>query len=211
MLSAILKLLKAEWKTLLLIAVLTGSGIWLGMAVTGHRLSDQKADYEQALRKQEAAFSAERSQWQTEKTDAANRYAASLKAALEQQNLLQAKADALSGQLEKNKRDRQKQVDDLNRRLNDALKHDGSAYTGLGPSGLQLWREALGWSDAGTGGDKRLSEAASGNAAGAGNATVTAGGLSPAGVIKNSAAYGQWCLELRDRLEAINHFYGLKE
>ena len=36
-----LKLLKSNWKSLLLIVALTGGGVWLGTCITQSQLSDQ--------------------------------------------------------------------------------------------------------------------------------------------------------------------------
>ena len=119
-------------------------------------------------------------------------------------------SDELTARLAKNASDSERRISDIRRRLNDALKRDGSTYTGIGPDGLQLWREALGWSAdgaAGTPAGDGLSEAPGRAAAGAGNARPARGGLSASGLITGSAAYGQWCLSLRDRLQAISDFY----
>ncbi|MGK3122894.1 hypothetical protein ACCY16_02065 [Candidatus Pantoea formicae] len=215
--SVILKLLKAEWASLLVIVALVGAGIWFGTHMTAGQLSDQKASYEQQLRDQASDFDKQRLQWQDERTGwekertaASDKHAADLKAALKQRDDAQAKADALSVQLAQNESDSARRVNDLKRRLKDALKSDGTAYTGLGPAGLQLWREALGWSasgDVGNTAGNGLSEASGSIASGAGNAASTGGGLSASGIISNSAEYGKWCLNLRDRLQTLKNYY----
>lgn len=208
--SAILKLLKAEWASLLVIAALLGGGIWLGVSITSGRLAAQKAGYEQTLRQHDQAFADERTQWQEQKTAAANQYAADLKEALRQRDAEQARADLLTANLAKSTSDSERRISDIKRRLNDALKRDGSAYTGLGPDGLQLWREALGWSVSNTAGPAAghsVPEAPGSAAHDTGDARATRGGLSASGIITGSAAYGQWCLSLRDRLQALNDYY----
>lgn len=208
--SAILKLLKAEWASLLVIAALLGGGVWLGTFITGGKLADQKSAYEAQLRQQDKAYSDAQALWQEQKTAAANQYAADLKDALRQRDAQQARADELTAQLAKNASDSERRIGDIKRRLNDALKRDGSGYTGLGPDGLQLWREALGWSGSdtvnATAGDG-LQQTTGLTAGNSGNARSPRGGLSASGIITGSAAYGQWCLSLRDRLQAINDFY----
>lgn len=208
--AAILKLIKAEWASLLVIAALLGGGIWFGTFITSGRLADQKSGYEETLRQQDKAFADERAQWQAQKTAAANQYAADLKEALRQRDAEQARADLLTAQLAKSTSDSERRINDIKRRLNDALKRDGSAYTGLGPDGLQLWREALGWSVGNTAGitaGHGVPETTGSAAPYTGDARATRGGLSASGIITGSAAYGQWCLSLRDRLQALNDFY----
>lgn len=210
MATAILKLLKAEWASLLVMAALLGGGVWFGTHLTAGKLSDQKASYETALRSQSDRFSDERAQWQVQKTAAANQYAADLKEALRQRDAEQVRADALTAQLAKLASDSERRVSDIKRRLNDALKRDGSSYTGLGPDGMQLWLDALGWSADGTlsaAAGHGVPETTGSAAAGAGHARTAGAGLTPGGIITGSAAYGQWCLSLRDRLQAINDFY----
>lgn len=210
MVTAILKLLRAEWASLLVIAALLGGGVWFGTFITGGRLADQKSGYEETLRQHDKASADERAQWQSQKTAAANQYAADLKEALRQRDAEQVRADALTAQLAKLARDSERRVSDIKRRLNDALKRDGNSYTGLGPDGMQLWLDALGWSAVGplsAAAGHGVSETTGSAAAGAGHARTAGAGLTPGGIITGSAAYGQWCLSLRDRLQAINDFY----
>ena len=215
--SVILKLLKAEWASLLVIMALVGAGIWFGTHMTAGQLSDQKASYEQKLRDQASDFDKQKSQWQDERTGwekertaASDKYAVDLKAALKQRDDAQAKADALTARLAQSESDSARRVNDLKRRLKDALKSDGSAYTGLGPAGLQLWREALGWPASGDGGNTAghgVSEAPGSAAGNTGDAASTGGGLTASGIISNSVEYGKWCLNLRDRLQTLNNYY----
>lgn len=208
--SATLKLLKAEWASLLVIAALLGGGVWFGTFITGGRLAGQKSAYEEELRQHDKAYSDAQALWQEQKTAAANQYAADLKEALRQRDEQQARADELTEQLAKSASESQRRISDIKRRLNDALKRDGSAYTGLGPDGLQLWREALGWSVSNTSdapAGHGVPEASGSAAHDTGDARSARGGLSASGIITGSAAYGQWCLSLRDRLQAINDFY----
>ena len=86
MLTAILKLLKAEWASLLVMAVLLGAGVWVGTVITGSRLADQKSAYEEKLRQHDKAFSDAQAQWQAQKTAAADQYTADLKEALRQRD-----------------------------------------------------------------------------------------------------------------------------
>lgn len=203
-----LKILKDNWRTWLVIALLFGSGVWFGMFISGNALDEQALTFSQEKQKLTDDFNAQKNQWDKERIAAANNYAADLLAALNNQNAWQAKADELSHLLAKKEQDHTRTVSDLKRRLNDALKSDGGTYTGIGPASLQLWRESLGYpgTESLTAGHG-LSEAASGAAGNSGNAPGTGGGLSPAGIISHSGEYGKWCLVMRDRLQALNDFY----
>lgn len=203
-----LKILKENW---VLIALFSG-GMWLGITATHHELSEQALAF--ANEKQELTddFNAQKKQWDKERITAASKYATDLQSALNNQQAWQDKADVLSRELADKERQHTRTVNDLKRRLSDALKSDGTTYTGIGPASLQLWRESLGYpgTESFTAGDS-LSETASGVAGNTGNASGTRGGLSPAGILSHSGEYGKWCLTLRDRLQAISDFYNSKE
>ncbi|KNC89914.1 hypothetical protein [Trabulsiella odontotermitis] len=205
---AALKILKDNWKTLLVIAVLLGGGVWVGMFLSEKALTEQALTFSQEKQKLTDDFSAQKSAWDKERLAAASQYAVDLRAALDRQKAWQDKADALSRQMAEKERQHTRTVNDLQRRLNDALESDGGTYTGIGPASLQLWRESLGYPGAEsiTAGHG-LSEAASSATGNTGNATGTEGGLSPSGIISHSGEYGKWCLLMRDRLQALNDFY----
>lgn len=208
MLQSVLKLLKAEWKTLLLILVLTGSGIWFGTFISAGALATQSAAFATEKQTLTDEFSRKELQWEKERTDAAGRFATQLQAALTQRDEWQRKSDGLTVELAEKKNNREKKVSDLQERKENALKNDGIGYTGIGPAGLQLWREALGYPGANSvPAGHGMSEASGGTAAGAGDAARPGRGLSAGGIISHSAEYGQWCLTLRDRLQALNDYY----
>ena len=99
-------------------------------------------------------------------------------------------------------------VRDLKKRLKDALDKDGPGYTGIGPGGLQLFREAFGYPGAESlPAGQHLPATASGAPGHTGQATGTGGGLSPTGIVSFSAEYGAWCQLLEGRLQAINEYY----
>lgn len=205
---AVLNILKDKGKSLLIVAVLVGAGVWFGMTLSGETLKAQALTFSQEKQKLTDDFAAQKSAWDKERLAAASNYAADLQAAINSQKAWQDKADALSRHLAEKEQAHSRTVSDLKRRLNNALESDGDTYTGIGPASLQLWRESLGYEraeslSAGYG----LPETRSGAAGHPGNASGTGGGLSPAGIISHSGEYGKWCLQLRDRLQALNDFY----
>lgn len=205
---AALKLLKAEWRSLLVVLVLTGAGVWFGTFLTSQQLSDQALSFSQEKSRLNDGFNAQKTQWDKERLAAANQYAADLNAALKAKSAWQQKADELTRTLADKEQQHKRNIADLKKRLNDAIARDGSTYTGLGPHSLQLWREALGYPGAeGINAGNGVPETTGGHAADSTDAYGSGGGLSPAGIVNHSAEYGQWCLVLRDRLQALNDYY----
>lgn len=203
-----LKLLKGNWKSLLLIVVLSGGGVWLGALITQSQLSDQALAFSKEKSTLISGFNTQKSQWDQERISAANQYASDLKDALMAQQAWQRKADELSRQLAAQEVSHQRAVKDLKERLKNAIKSDGNTYTGIGPASLQLWREALGYPAAqAVHAGHRLPETTGSAAGDTGDAISAGGGLSPSGIVGHSAEYGKWCLSLRDRLQAINDYY----
>lgn len=203
-----LKLIKSNWKSLLLIIVLAGGGVWLGTCMTQSQLRDQALAFSKEKSTLISGFNTQKSQWDQERISAANQYASDLKDALMAQQAWQRKADELSRQLAAQEVSHQRAVKDLKERLKNAIKSDGNTYTGIGPASLQLWREALGYPTAQTvHAGHRLPETTGSAAGDTGDAISTGGGLSPSGIVGHSAEYGKWCLSLRDRLQAINDYY----
>lgn len=93
------KILRVSWKPLLVVVVLTGSGIWFGTFLTGNKLDAQALAFSQEKQRLTDGFSEKERQWDQERLGAANQYAANLKAALDKQNAWQQKADALTREL----------------------------------------------------------------------------------------------------------------
>ncbi|TYF44187.1 hypothetical protein DJ546_25070, partial [Enterobacter hormaechei] len=89
------KILRVSWKPLLVVVVLTGSGIWFGTFITANKLDAQALAFSQEKQRLTDGFSEKERQWDQERLSAANQYAADLKAALDKQNAWQQKADAL--------------------------------------------------------------------------------------------------------------------
>ncbi len=143
--EAALKILKVSWKPLLVVVVLTGCGIWFGTFITGNKLDAQALAFSKEKQSLTDGFSEKERQWDQERLSAANQYATDLKAALDKQNAWQQKADALTRELAEKQKAHDETVRDLKKRLKDALDKDGPGYTGIGPGGLQLFREAFGY------------------------------------------------------------------
>lgn len=128
--SAALKILKDNWRSLLVVTVLVGGGVWFGMYITSNELDKQALAFSQEKQKLTDDFNTQKGQWDKERISAASNYAADLLAALNSQKAWQDKADALSRQLAKKEQEHTRTVSDLKRRLNDALESDGGTYTG---------------------------------------------------------------------------------
>ncbi|HGW5506316.1 TPA: hypothetical protein ACNH1V_000330 [Citrobacter koseri] len=206
--SAALKILKDNWRSLLVVVVLVGAGVWFGMSVTRHELDEQALAFSQERQQLTDDFNARERQWNAERLAAAGQYASDLKAALAAQQSWKQKADELTVRLTQQKTAHERELQALKEKLKDALKSDGPAYTGIGPGGLQLWREALGYnSNAGVASGDGLRQTAGSTAGDPPHAARPGGGLSPAGIVMFSGEYGKWCLTLRDQLQAVSDYY----
>lgn len=206
--EAALKILKASWKPLLVAAVLTGGGIWFGNFMTGNKLDDQALAFSQEKQNLTDGFHEKERQWDQERLSAANQYAADLKTALDEQDAWHQKADVLTRELAEKQKAHDETVRDLKKRLKDALDKDGPGYTGIGPGGLQLFREAFGYPGTENLAAGQHLPAATNSASGHSVQTASAGrGLSPTGIVTFSAEYGAWCQLLESRLKSINDYY----
>lgn len=206
--SLALKILKDNWGALLLAVVIFACGIGLGTLITRGEMLLQAVSFSDEKQKLKDDFSAKERQWDQERLRASGQYATDLKAALDAQNAWHQKADQLTAQLDAKDKAHALEVRNLKQRLKDALESDGDSYTGIGPAGLQLFREALGYpgTESLTAGNG-LSQTASGTAGNTRPAARAGGGLSSGGIVSFSADYGAWCLNLRDRLQAVKDSY----
>ncbi|UTH73961.1 hypothetical protein [Chromobacterium sp. IIBBL 290-4] len=87
----------------------------------------------------------------------------------------------------------------LKERIADATRHDGQAWTGLGPDSLRLYRTALGYPKR----DPGLPSADAGDAVEASQAGAAERGLPPADLLNHAADYGRWCQELESQLDSF--------
>ncbi|NHR06509.1 hypothetical protein HA052_15055 [Chromobacterium haemolyticum] len=156
---------------------------------------------------------------------AANTYQARLERlqadyARERQSLAEAEAAALREQTELNEQAHRLGVELLNtraelvaahaalkRRIPDANRSDGPAFTGIGPAGLRLYADNLGYTDAGAEG---LPATDPGNAAKTDAAAPAEAGLLPVDILAHSADYGAWCQQMEQQLDSLNRLYQVR-
>ena len=93
---------------------------------------------------------------------------------------------------------------ELTRRIDDATRHDGDRFTGLGPDSLRVYRAARGYPER----DPAVPAADAGHAAQAGAATGADTGLPAADLLEHAADYGQWCRQLDAQLSAFLRLHG---
>ena len=91
----------------------------------------------------------------------------------------------------------------LKRRIPDATRSDGSSFTGLGPAGLRLYTDNLGYVDAAKG----LPATDAGNAAKTDATAAAETGLLPVDLLAHSADYGAWCQKMEQQLDSLNRLY----
>lgn len=130
-----------------------------------------------------------------------------LAAAIETQTLYRKEADALQAALHTKKQQLAKALKENQQRIRDATTHDGVAYTGIGPSGVCLYRSALGYAYC----DQRVQNTAGRAAGDPRDAAVSGGGLPPDKLLSHATEYGAYCQALREQLIGLKQFYQTQE
>ncbi len=110
------------------------AGFGLAWLIARADISDLKADIA-TLKQGHAEY----------KTAQANKRSDALESLFEQQRRDQERADKLAAELAVAQGELWSVKQQLKARIQDAISNDGATYTGLGPDGLQLYREALGY------------------------------------------------------------------
>lgn len=190
--AIMLKLLKAYWKTLLVLLMAAVAGFALAALIYGKQLTDERLDFSQA-----------KTVWLEEKAKAANDASAALETALARQRAAQQLGDKLSAELQAKIDALYSDNQRLKRQINDATQKDGATYTGLGPNSLCVYQSALGYADC----DQRVQPTASGSVPTARETQPTHSGLPPEDILAHAADYGKWCQQLETQLIQINKYY----
>ena len=158
----------------------------------GHAVAQQAGDKE--LSDLKAAVAAE-------KLQQAQQQSKVLTAALLKQQEYNAQAQQVSTELLQTMKGLSQTQQRIKRSIDDATKHDGSAFTGLGPDSLRLYRTALGYR-------AECVPNTNGRDAGhAGEAGCADSGLPPSDLLAHANDYGAWCQSLEAKLQALNQFY----
>ncbi|MFO3875764.1 hypothetical protein ACUNGE_02400 [Serratia sp. IR-2025] len=191
--------------TTLVKRVLPGTMYSLSLAVVVWTIHNQgyNTGYGKAELHYQEKLSRQKSAWETERRQLAEKNQAVLQAALAKQAELAEQARLLSLSLEAAQRQLATTQQQLKKRIAHAVQTDGQHFTGLGPDSLRLYRAVLGYPDTGTAG---VPDATGGNAEHSTDARA-AGGISPGPLLGHATEYGAWCLTLRNKLEALNAFY----
>ncbi|MFT4465839.1 MAG: hypothetical protein ACMX3H_15830 [Sodalis sp. (in: enterobacteria)] len=195
LLLALSKFISRPWWIVVLVAGLAGgAGYWRGAQqarlVARATLAPRQAECEARQRQQAQA---------TQQV---------LEAALARQQQLQGANDRLSAQLETTQHALTLKTQQLHRSIAHAVVHDGAAYTGLGPDGLQRYHAALGY----PADDNASLSASAGQPAGtATHAAAPVRGVGPEALLHHISDYGAWCLTQQAQLQALNAFYSAQE
>lgn len=207
MVSKAWSLVKPLLPWIIAVAVVLCAGAWLGSLYT----SSQMRDDVQTAKDETATI---QSKFDAYKIDVADE-----KAEREKQNQQRLRQQVLLAEQYRN------QANELDTRLlavnkkltqTQGLLHekiflltlsDGAGFTGIGPRALCLYNANLGY-PAGPECDQYLSDTHGGNA-GYSSETASAGaGLSPAGILRHSNEYGEWCQVIYNKLNTLRQFYG---
>ena len=175
----------------LVIGVELGCIAWKGYQY-GHDVAQRDGD--KALSDLKAAVAAE-------KLQLAQQQSRELGAALLKQQEYNQQAQQASTELLQAIKGLGQTQQQIKRSIDDATKHDGSAFTGIGPDSLRLYRTALGYR-------AECVQGANGRDAGhAGETGCTDSGLPPSDLLAHASDYGAWCQALEAKLRTLNQFY----
>lgn len=207
MVSKLWVVMKPLLPWIIAIAVVLSAGAWLGSLYTASRMQDD-------IRAANAATANVQHQFDTYKTDVATQDAEREKQnqqQLEQQIALATayrdKADALAAQLLAKNNELTLTRRKLEEKINALTLKDGAGFTGIGPRALCLYSANLGYSS-GPECSQYLSAANGGDAGYSAETGSTGAGLSPAGLLRHSGEYGEWCQVLRNKLNTLRQLYG---
>ncbi|MEN3259872.1 hypothetical protein AAH678_14170 [Sodalis endosymbiont of Spalangia cameroni] len=183
------------WMGVVLVAGLAGAtGYWRGA--------------QQARLVASAASAARQAEFDARQLQQAQALRQRLEQALTRQQRQQAAFDRLSARLATTQHALTLKSQQLRRSIPDALSRDGSAYTGLGPDGLQRYRAALGYP---ADDNAALSSSAGPSAGATAHAAAPVSALGPQALLHHVSEYGAWCLALQSQLQALNALYAPPE
>ncbi|OVZ94875.1 hypothetical protein CBW58_02040 [Yersinia frederiksenii] len=207
MVSKLWSVMKPLLPWIIAIAVVLSAGAWLGSLYTASRMQDD-------IRAANAATANVQHQFDTYKTDVATQDAEREKQnqqQLEQQIALaeayRKSADELAAQLLAKNNELTLTRRKLEEKINALTLKDGAGFTGIGPRALCLYSANLGY-PSGPECSQYLSAANGGDAGYSAETGSTSAGLSPAGLLRHSGGYGEWCQVLRNKLNTLRQLYG---
>lgn len=175
---------------LALLGIAAGGFVYHGIYQSGY--SAAVSEYQLRLLHQAEAFDLAKAQ----AAEASNQ---ALKSAVAREREALTRAERLTDELAHRQRQLVVAQHLLKGKINDAVTHDGSRFTGLGPDSVRLYARALGYAGAS---DRAVSDTAAGPAV-----HPTDAGLSPVALLGHASDYGAWCLSLRNQMAALDKFY----
>jgi len=130
-----------------------------------------------------------------------DQWAAELTQALRDKQALAQQANQVGAALLETRAQLARTQQQLKQEIPHVVQADGPRWTGVGPAGLRLYAQNLGYPV--TAGYPGLPAAHPGDAAKADQAGSAGAGLSPTDLLTHSADYGQWCQKLEQQLDAF--------
>ncbi|EHD21538.1 MULTISPECIES: hypothetical protein [Brenneria] len=204
LLKSLFSLLRAYWPQIVMLLAVALIGYKFGHSAGQQAHQSELQKTITTLQTDNKRQAAQLFDYEQEKRIAAEQQVAALKKAREQEAAQRARADKLAADLLDAQTELEQTKKELKRMIPYAVTNDGTAFTGIGPDSLRLYKISLGYpadSLPGTG------EAPRRAAVYPADAIRASGGLSPAGIITHAADYGEWCLTLKGKLEKLNQFY----
>ncbi len=130
-----------------------------------------------------------------------DQWAAELTQALRDKQTLEQQANQVGAALLETRAQLARTQQQRKQEIPHVVQADGPRWTGIGPAGLRLYTQSLGYPV--TAGYPGLPAAHPGDAAKADQAGSAGAGLSPTDLLTHSADYGQWCQKLEQQLDSF--------
>lgn len=207
MASKLWELVKPLLPWLIAVAIVLCAGAWLGILYTSGQMRDDVQTAKDETTAIQHQLDAYKTDVTNEKAEREKQNQQQLSQQLALAELLRKKADDLATQLiaKNNELTRTQRL--LHEKIFLLTLNDGAGFTGIGPRALCLYRANLGY-PAGPDCDQYLSATDGGNAGYSGETASAGAGLSPAGILRHSNEYGEWCQVLYNKLNALRQLYG---
>lgn len=190
MIRLLLKLAKDNWQNIASTVALICFGYWLAVQPYKTKLAQLETVHAQA-----------KENWEAERKSVVEDYSRTLEFEVEKLQRASAENQRVTVELASIKQQLNTTKNKLKRSINHVTKNDGTTYTGLGASGLLLYRSALGYATATN--SQCLPTDTSGTTTNASKAICPSTGLSPDDLLAHSADYGEYCQQLEQQLRAI--------
>ncbi|HGU9904406.1 TPA: hypothetical protein ACNFPO_004455 [Citrobacter freundii] len=207
MVSKFWALVKPLLPWLIAVAIVLCAGAWLGSLYTSGQMRDDVQTAKDETADIQHQFDAYKTDIATQNAEREKQNQQQLSQQLARAEQYRKQADDLAAQLLAKNSELATTQRQLHEKIFLLTLSDGDSFTGIGPRALCLYRANLGYS-AGPECSEYLSATHGGNAGNSDETTRAGAGLSPAGILRHSNEYGEWCQILYNKLNTLRQLYG---